>query len=487
MSLRNKDFGLFSGGTSGGGGSGTVTSVGICMPTAFNVSNSPITTSGDINVTAAGTAAQYIRGDGQLANFPTSTGGGSSVAYYLNGSISQGTILGNAYYEMSKTPVFGTGTNFTLTGTADYIAQFITDAGDPALLNIPAGAWQFQLYFSANNNTGNPSFYVELYKYDGATFSLIASSSTNPEIISNGTAVDLYNTSLGVPATALTVTDRLAIRVFVNTAGGGRTITFHTEDSNLAEVITTFSTGVTAINGLTAQVQYFATGTTGTNFGIVSATDTHTFNLPDASATARGALTCENWSTFANAQVITSYRALGSTVKSTSLAVPNVTNMIAAGQVLSGGNFGVTAVYVPQAATITGVRFYQTTAGNYTSNGNPNSVALYTYSAGTLTLVASSTDDVNLWKVSSNSWQSKAFDTPYAAAAGLYYIGFAYNGNQTSAPSIGGATAPVSNSNLFDFTNGAKITARLLNSTVPASINISTYAQIAFNYGFWLY
>lgn len=58
----------------GGSGSGSVTSVGLTMPTAFTVSNSPITSSGDIAVTGAGTTSQYIRGDGTLATFPALTG-----------------------------------------------------------------------------------------------------------------------------------------------------------------------------------------------------------------------------------------------------------------------------------------------------------------------------------------------------------------------------------------------------------------------------
>jgi hypothetical protein len=63
-------------------------------------------------------------------------------------------------------------------------------------------------------------------------------------------------------------------------------------------VITTFSTGINALNGLTAQVQSLAVGTSGTDFAISSATDTHTFNLPTASATNRGALSSADWTTF---------------------------------------------------------------------------------------------------------------------------------------------------------------------------------------------
>ena len=276
-----------------------LTSVGLSMPSAFSVANSPLTANGTLSVTGAGIASQYIRGDGTLANFPTSGGGGSSVAYYFNSSVSQGTLGGVAYRELSKVPIIGTGTDITISSNG-YIGNYITDPNDPSLLSIPAGNWNFEMYFSANNGGGTPSFYVELYKYDGTTFTLIASSSSTPEGITNGTAIDLYITALAVPATSLTLTDRLAIRVYVNNSG--RTITLHTEDNHLCEVITTFSTGLTALNGLTAQVQYFATGTSGTDFNISSSTATHTFNLPTASATNRGLLSSADWTTFNSKQ-----------------------------------------------------------------------------------------------------------------------------------------------------------------------------------------
>jgi hypothetical protein len=277
--------------TGGGGGSGTVTSVDLTMPSAFAVSGNPITTSGTLAVTGAGLASQYVRGDGTLANFPEVTGGGSSISYYLNGSVSQLTIGGTTYYQMSKTPILGSGTNFTRTSASGdgYVASFITDAGDPNILSIPGGNFNIEFYFSASSGGGSPQFYAELYKYDGSALTLIASGSTNPEGITNGTTVDQYFTSISVPTTALALTDRIAVRVYVITSG--RNITLHTEDNNLCQVITTISTGLTALNGLTAQVQTFATGTSGTDFAISSVTNTHTFNLPDASATARGLIT----------------------------------------------------------------------------------------------------------------------------------------------------------------------------------------------------
>jgi hypothetical protein len=280
-----------------------LTSVGLTMPSAFSVTNSPITSSGDIAVTGAGLVSQYVRGDGTLANFPNSTGGGSSINYYLNGSVSQGTFGGNTYYEMSKTPILGAGTNFTRTNGQGngYIASFITDAGDPSFLNIPAGNWNVEFYFQSSSTGGSPQFYAEIYKVSATNvFTLVASGSANPEGITNGTTVDQYFTSIPVPQTSLLITDRLAVRIYVITSG--RTITLHTENGNLCEVLTTFTTGLTALNGLTQQVQYFDEGTTGTDFNISSTTDTHTFNLPTASATNRGALSSTDWTTFNNKQ-----------------------------------------------------------------------------------------------------------------------------------------------------------------------------------------
>jgi hypothetical protein len=275
-----------------------VTSVGLTMPSAFTVTNSPITSSGDIAVTGAGTASQYVRGDGQLATFPSGGGGGSSVNYYLNGSIAASVAT---YQQMSNTAIIGAGTDFTKTGNG-LIAQFLTDVGNPNRLEIPGGAWNFEMFFSMSSGGGSPKFYVELLKYDGTTFTSIASTSAIPETISGGTPIDLYLTSLAVPTTALLVTDRLAIRVYIVDNSGGKTATLHTENSHLCEIITTFSGGVTSLNGLITNTQYFDEGTTGTDFNISSITDTHTFNLPTASATNRGALSTTDWTTFNNKQ-----------------------------------------------------------------------------------------------------------------------------------------------------------------------------------------
>lgn len=280
---------------------------------------------------STGTAGQVLSSTGTKTEWitppQTPGGGGSSQVFYFNG----GTVSSvGGYYQMSPVANTGTAADFSINANG-YIASFLTDVASPNQLNIPAGNWNFEIYFSASSGGGSPSFYVELYKYSsGGVFTLIASSSATPEGITNGTAIDAYFTPLAVPATTLLVTDRLAVRVYVTHSG--RTITMHTQNGHLSEVITTFSTGLTALNGLTKQVQYFAPGTAGTDFNISSATDTHTFNLPTASAVNRGALSSADWTTFnskANASGTTNYvsKFTGTTTLGNSLIYDNGTNV----------------------------------------------------------------------------------------------------------------------------------------------------------------
>jgi len=100
---------------------GTVTSVGLTMPSAFTVSNSPITSSGDIGVTGAGTTAQYIRGDGTLATFPSTDNYGS---WTLSGDTGSNQTISSG-----NTANFEGGTNInTVAGTTDNLQINLDDS-----------------------------------------------------------------------------------------------------------------------------------------------------------------------------------------------------------------------------------------------------------------------------------------------------------------------------------------------------------------------
>ncbi len=68
-----------------------LTSVGLSMPSAFTVSNSPLTSNGTIGVTGAGTTSQYIDGTGALRTFPSLSGYVTAVTASAPLSSSGGT------------------------------------------------------------------------------------------------------------------------------------------------------------------------------------------------------------------------------------------------------------------------------------------------------------------------------------------------------------------------------------------------------------
>jgi hypothetical protein len=250
-------------------------------------------------------------------------------------------------------------------------------------------------------------------------------------------------------------------------------------------------TGITALgtsgNEQTGSVQVLATGTSGNDFSITSSSNTQTFNLPTANDTNRGALSSADWSMFSNGIVLHSYGLLGSSYKSASLSVFNPA-MISVNGLLADGSCRFCAVYVPIATTMTGVKWFQGAQGDYTAD-NYNGLGLYTYSGGTITLVASSTNDGNIWKGTSNTWQSKAFSATYLASAGVYFIGALYNSSaQVTAPSIG-SSATMLNATVTtqDFTNSAKLVSSVAGASLPATQAMSGTTNVNINYGFWLY
>lgn len=128
------------------------------------------------------------------------------------------------------------------------------------------------------------------------------------------------------------------------------------------------------------------------------------------------------------------------------------------------------AVYIPFAQNVTGVGWIQSVQGNYTADNN-NVVGLYTYSAGTITRVAISANDGNLWKGASNTIQKRAFTSTYSASAGIHFIGFIYNSSaQVTAPSIAAYNNQI-NSVAF---NNDFVSSMKASGTVATQTNIAT-------------
>ncbi len=161
---------------------GTVTSVGLSMPAAFTVTNSPVTSAGTLTVSGAGTTAQYIDGTGALQTFPTTdnyqywvlSDGTNTTNITSTGTATfQGTTNEVEVAESSGTVTIGLpndvtiGNNLTVTNTLDMTNGQInnlangtasTDAVNLGQVQgLIAGTGQFQGGYDATNDPGSPA------------------------------------------------------------------------------------------------------------------------------------------------------------------------------------------------------------------------------------------------------------------------------------------------------------------------------------------
>lgn len=111
-----------------------------------------------------------------------------------------------------------------------------------------------------------PRFFWEQIEKSDSTYSFAITDNNN-----NGRWTDSLRWLPVGPFVQISPDDTLATRDYARTQATG--------------------SGITSLNTLTGATQTFATGTSGSDFNISSSVSTHTFNLPDAGASARGAVT----------------------------------------------------------------------------------------------------------------------------------------------------------------------------------------------------
>ena len=203
-------------GIAAGAQTGTVTSIGISMPSAFTVSNSPVTTFGTIAITATGSAAEYIRGDGATGNFNTSARGAISLT-------TTGTS-GAATYSSStgvlNIPIYQGG-----------VTSFNTRTG---AITLTSGDVTTALTFTPYNAT-NPSNYIAL------------------TALSAGTGISYNNTTGVITNTITQYTDALArLAITLTTTGTSGAATYNSTTGVLN--IPAYQGGVTSFNTRTGAI-----------------------------------------------------------------------------------------------------------------------------------------------------------------------------------------------------------------------------------------
>jgi hypothetical protein len=173
-------------------------------------------------------------------------------------------------------------------GSFGFGAEPIDVGGD---INVGITGTSWPAFSVLNTTTGD---YISLET--ASTFSIISANNTGA---TNYNPLSFYVG--GSERTKIGTTGQLTLNNYTSTSSFTGTVAGYLAFTSAGAIITTAAPGgISTLNTLTAATQTFAVGTAGTDFAISSATSTHTFNLPTASASNRGALSSTDWTTFNN-------------------------------------------------------------------------------------------------------------------------------------------------------------------------------------------
>lgn len=224
--------------------------------------------------------------DSNLVKFPTDTTA-ASAAFLIANNLSEGnptTIKTNLSLQnvdntsdVAKWAATATLTNKTISG----LSNTLTNIGNGSLANSSIG-----LTLTATGT--DVSIPVTPAALGSALTINIPTSTPSVRGVLQGSDFNYFKNKIdSVHVSADSIYDCIAgvctFRGFITAGSGG---------------------GITSLNGLTSSSQSFATGTSGSDFNIVSGTSTHTFNFPNSSGSNRGLLTNTDWTTFNNKQSV---------------------------------------------------------------------------------------------------------------------------------------------------------------------------------------
>ena len=243
-----------------------------------------------------GTTLQYLRGDGSLATFPltlpvlqqvrnqSGTTMNAGEVVYINGATGNLPTIARAIANADATSAQTLG--MVQTAIANNGTGYVVVLGTIGNLDTSAYTEGQQLYLSgsvAGGVTTTKQLAPIHLVYVGIVTRSHPTLGTIEVKVQNGYELDeIHDVQIISPTNGQVLKYNSATQLWQNSS-----------DTD---------TGITSLNALTALSQTFATGTSGTDFNISSATSTHTFNLPSASATNRGLLTSADWTTFNNKQ-----------------------------------------------------------------------------------------------------------------------------------------------------------------------------------------
>ncbi|MBP6234717.1 MAG: hypothetical protein KA270_19195 [Saprospiraceae bacterium] len=304
---------------------------------------------------------------------------GSDIYYKFGGKVGIGTNNPGAQLHTTGTIMFsGLGTNTTHTNimttdgsgnvTTRSLANMLNGNAMTSLNGLTNSIQTFSIG-TAGTNIGITS------SGSTHTFNIPTASSTNRGALSSGDWTN-FNNKEGAVLSGTTTQyyrgDKTWQTLNTTAVSEGTNLYFTNARSRSAVSLTTTGTsgaatynattgvlnipnyadgGITSINGLSGLIQTFSTGTTGSDVGITSSGSTHTFNIPTASATNRGALSSGDWTNFNNKiGLVTATTSAAVTTTGTDININNTASHWNANQ-LTGRNIASTAPAEGQVLT----------------------------------------------------------------------------------------------------------------------------------------
>jgi hypothetical protein len=394
-----------------------LTSVGMVVPSGLSVSPATLTSSGTFTISGAGTTAQYIRGDGSLATFPSLTGYVPYTGATGNINLNTNYIYANAFYN-GFISIAASGTQYIL--TINSVPEILVTGSGGQTIKLPdATTLTAGTTYSINNNQSSGAVLVN---NNSSTLVVSIPSGGYAEVIliDNTTAAGTWDRHFQAPANVSWSTNTFdyggsitsatwnGLTIQPNRGGTGQStytdgqlLIGNSTGNTLSKSTLTAGTGISITNGsgtititntspssggTVTSVAALTLGTTGTDLSSTVATGTTTpvitLNVPTASASNRGALSSTDWSTFNSKQSAITLTTTGSSGASTfvtgTLNVPTYTLTGLGGQPLA-----------TNLTSLAGLTFATTSFVKMTAAGTfALDTTVYTSNTGTVTSVS---------------------------------------------------------------------------------------------------